>query len=983
VTGLRRDASYRYPGWISSSPPLISMTDWAWGPAGIGLAGKVRFTVTHHRVININLCVVPPMNLRWRRRLVLVLLLYGIPAFPQQMTTVRIGVATPHSGTKAVSDTAIRNTLIKALNHKTDKKRKIALQAVPIDQPPGSKAIAEANQKSCLFVLYIAVRGIATSYRYVPSYNDIDIQNQEVATATVEYQIWRAIDGASYAIGTVDSDELPSNRDAVLQAAERVSGQVLAEFEQGNHSALAENGESGKAGLGLNEDVPVEAGFCDWLPTNIPHADALRRVCKYTVTLPQKMPNFLCQQVTSRYEGENHTPEDLITATVRYENGEESYSGLMRNGKPMPDSMWNTVGLWSSGQFAGNLRAIFHAANHAVFEFSREDLLGGRRVWVFSYEIARQNEPLWVLSAQDEVAAPPYGGELWVDQTTDEVLRFTSVAKHIPRSFPMEKAEIATDYDNTPFGDGTAFLLPSQSTIATTNVGQVPTRNEVQFSSCHKFGAKAHLVLNVPTGSEDTGTAAANSSEALQAALEEDNTIYAILREQAIRDDAAFLEAEQRSDLNIATVGALWKLAGLERELEKKESAGALNPNNISPTSTPPVSTLKVSVNLVPVSVVLRKANGEAVGNLSKESFRLFDDGKPQAITQFSVESAGDRRSALHEPSSVAGGAQRGTEAQERAPKVVAYVFDDLHTEFADLVHARDAAAGELADLALGDLAAVFVTSGEGGVDFTSDRDKLQSALRALKSQASLNPAQCPPMTYYEADKIVNQTDADALNLATADTVDCAYVRPEKARQLAEAKAFEVLSRGQIESRRALEILNAIISRTASMPGDRSIVLVSPGFLAAGADLGEEAMSLVALALQDGIIVNTLDVSGLRTMGIEANRSHINDSMEEFQLDNGDTTERSSLLADLAYGTGGIFFHNNNDLKEGFHRTSEPPEFVYVLGFVPQKLDGKFHKLKVKVADRKLTVQARQGYYALKPATSRQEDQKINARSGK
>jgi hypothetical protein len=47
------------------------------------------------------------------------------------------------------------------------------------------------------------------------------------------------------------------------------------------------------------------------------------------------------------------------------------------------------------------------------------------------------------------------------------------------------------------------------------------------------------------------------------------------------------------------------------------------------------------------------------------------------------------------------------------------------------------------------------------------------------------------------------------------------------------------------------------------------------------------------------------------------------------------------------------------------------PEYIYVLGFSPQKLDGKFHKLKVTVkGPQKLTVQARPGYYALKPPGS-------------
>jgi hypothetical protein len=57
-------------------------------------------------------------------------------------------------------------------------------------------------------------------------------------------------------------------------------------------------------------------------------------------------------------------------------------------------------------------------------------------------------------------------------------------------------------------------------------------------------------------------------------------------------------------------------------------------------------------------------------------------------------------------------------------------------------------------------------------------------------------------------------------------------------------------------------------------------------------------------------------------------------------------------------------------MDEGFKRTADAPEFVYVLGFSPQKLDGKFHKLRVMIkGSTKLTVQAREGYYAPKPAS--------------
>lgn len=73
------------------------------------------------------------------------------------------------------------------------------------------------------------------------------------------------------------------------------------------------------------------------------------------------------------------------------------------------------------------------------------------------------------------------------------------------------------------------------------------------------------------------------------------------------------------------------------------------------------------------------------------------------------------------------------------------------------------------------------------------------------------------------------------------------------------------------------------------------------------------------------------------------------------------------VLASIAYGTGGQFFHNRNDLDQGLVQLAAQPEVSYVLGFSPRDLmlDGKYHTLKVSLASKtSWTLEARRGYFA-------------------
>jgi VWFA-related protein len=586
------------------------------------------------------------------------------------------------------------------------------------------------------------------------------------------------------------------------------------------------------------------------------------------------------------------------------------------------------------------------------------------------------------LRAGDQLAAPPYNGELWIDVKTGDVLHFRSTAKDLPATFPVRDAEVVTDYQNVAFPDGTGFLLPVKSTVATRHRQEELTRNVVEFHGCHKFRATARMVDALPAH-PTSGRAVEATTAELAAELDASKTIFAIVSEDAMAESAVQLQLEQQQDLRSATGEALWKVAQLEKQRQKVLAAALKNekPSYEIVSSADGATTFKVNVRLVPVSVVVRDNKGRAVGGLKQEDFSLLDNRKPQEIINFSIEKAAG-----------ANGSKTPASAGDNrmaAANNVAYVFDDLHTAGPEMARAKTAAEKHLSRLEPKDRAAVFTTSGEVVLDFTADREKLTVALRRLRSHSSASPGDCPPLSYYAADAIVSQADENALQSAMEDALDCSSLdardgfssKPfgdiqqaatrERARRMVLATALEVSNVGRTESDRTLRLLHDVLARTAEMPGRRSILLVSSGFVAPTRDQQRGATYLIERALRAGVILNSLDVRGLSGGNMLGNSHHMNDPAEKHVLDSQEGSAQSSVMADFAYGTGGTFFHNNNDLEEGFRRTSDAPEFVYVLGFSPQKLDGKLHKLKVSLAGQgKLAVQARQGYYALKPTAS-------------
>jgi VWFA-related protein len=413
--------------------------------------------------------------------------------------------------------------------------------------------------------------------------------------------------------------------------------------------------------------------------------------------------------------------------------------------------------------------------------------------------------------------------------------------------------------------------------------------------------------------------------------------------------------------------------------------------------------TFKSGINLVPVPVVVRDASGHAIGNLGIDDFLLFDNGKPQMISKFTVEKlvqtpavTSTHAAANPERPSATSGTLTEANTDGIPDRFVAYIFDDLHMSHSDLVYTRDAAKRQIDSSAHArERAAIYTTSGQRMQEFTSDPDKLHAALAGLGTGNAaaakiVMQTSCPPMIYYMGDLIYNKNDSGALAIAVTDAIRCANLPPAEiatATRMAQTAARDAVLNGDRDTESALETLRAVVARMAAMPGQRNIVVISPGFLVLD-DRRDEQTALIERAIHSNVVIGALDARGLYSeTGIpDASESNVN-PMTITQKATYRTTEatvQSDVMATLAEGTGGTFYHGTNDYDEGIARTAAAPEYLYVLGFSPLdlKFDGKYHTLKVTLKNPRqpavhgADLQVRKGYYAPKHAADPAEQAK-------
>jgi len=446
----------------------------------------------------------------------------------------------------------------------------------------------------------------------------------------------------------------------------------------------------------------------------------------------------------------------------------------------------------------------------------------------------------------------------------------------------------------------------------------------------------------------------------------------------------------KRLFLSLAIIHALFVSA------TGQQPSATPNPPRQQNPSSDKDEVVRITSNLVQIDASVTDKKGKPIADLHPEDFEIFEDGKPQKITNFSYVSRGEQTTT---PPVTVKPDRLGKKAvapppptvvlrPENVQRTVALVVDDLGLSF-ESMHFVRAALRKFVDEQMqeGDLVAIIRTgAGVGALQqFTADKRLLHAAIERVKwnSNGRAGIAAFAPI---EDDPLVAASMRPGADGPVA-TKQTSTNMEKGARQSQSDFKDDVFSVG------TLGAINYIVRGLRPMPGRKAVVLLSDTmnlFDSHGEGNYRTIQALrrlTDLANRASVVIYTIDPRGLPALNFTAtdNTSSI------MKLDNGAVVRANSGAAMmqsmmnkteelwksqeglryLALETGGFFFTNNNDLNLGMKKALDDSRSYYLIGYRPDDStfdksgQRRYHNITVKVKQPDLIVRTRTGFFGI------------------
>lgn len=355
-----------------------------------------------------------------------------------------------------------------------------------------------------------------------------------------------------------------------------------------------------------------------------------------------------------------------------------------------------------------------------------------------------------------------------------------------------------------------------------------------------------------------------------------------------------------------------------------------------------PQATFKTGARLVQLDVTVSNDSG-IVRGLTKDDFIVEDKGKPQEIAVFVTTDASQRPAPELLPAGISSNYLNSKGEQYETATVILY--DRINTAAGDQAFTRRQVLGYLAGLRDTDRVGFYSLGFQLSMvqDYQEEAGpliKVAKLLQAGTGAEGLSPAE---QALYQK---LNEALTPMQQLANQARVNITY------------PAFRNLAR-----------------HLSGASGRKNLVWVASVFPITFGNSQErrrndeqEVNAFKAVLTENNITLYPVDPGGT---GASFNQSEAAPSVNEGQLMPGrsglpPSNTATSLTGNqtfqlLASATGGKAYRNSNDISQALREVIESGAYTYTLGFYPDEktLDGKVHKLEVKLVKKPATDKAR------------------------
>jgi VWFA-related protein len=392
-------------------------------------------------------------------------------------------------------------------------------------------------------------------------------------------------------------------------------------------------------------------------------------------------------------------------------------------------------------------------------------------------------------------------------------------------------------------------------------------------------------------------------------------------------------------------------------------SNGSLSGQGVqAPAPQQPPITFRAEINYVEVDARVLDQGGKFVADLKPEDFQVFEDGKPQKVSAFSLVNIPVERAErpLFAKKLIEPDVRNNLQGQDG--RIYLIVLDDNHTNALRSQRIR-LAARQFIERYVGanDTVAVVHTSGraDAGQEFTSSQPRMLAAVdkfigRKLRSETlnKIDDVQRRAGTPFAGDPAADMDDMERGFTArnTLDTIRnlSTYLGNIRGRR----KAIILFGEG---------IDYNIYNVVSGNPQDNS----------QASSVMDATREMIGAATRANVAIYGVDPRGLGA-GFEdlaAIQSFPDDTslgLGQSSLFNEVRLAQDSLRV-MSEETGGFATVNRNDFATAFQRIVDDNSSYYVMGYYStnDRRDGRFRKIEVRLNNKPgLVVRARKGYVA-------------------